>query len=348
MKPENLAVEAPSDPSPRSLWDPGALQIAQDLAQHYRRSGMAPDHLSDAGLVVALGIARRHGVDDLFVLHNLREIVRDGERTYGWSGPYVLAMARRSGVFDGPIEFHSATAPGPRGITARARLHSGAVVDQTASALPQDADDDTLETLLCHRAAARLVGLYCPEVLSGLQPIDTVEDGEGLGCLPQLPEDPSPALPRATPLAPIEAEDLDLPRWRAALEQLGIEPWVVGWYLHQRGKPLPEEMSPDQLLATLQWLANRGGLPYLEQAEKGQRDYIRRCFFARWTRLKRTDADRHRLQEAWYGQPHRADIPLQTLVDSPRGIRWLRSVGQAEFEAEVTRAIGPRQRSEAA
>ena len=132
-------------------------------------------------LLLALRTARVHGERLATVLRNLQVVAGQ----VGWSTPYVLARARRSGVFKGRIRWQiEGRGSDALAVTARATLaDSGEDVEAQASLALARAEGWTRnpryvarpEQVLRHRSATMLTRLHCPEVLAGLPTADELE-----------------------------------------------------------------------------------------------------------------------------------------------------------------------------
>lgn len=164
-----------------SLLDPGALEAAKQVARVYIDSGMCPKHLTPSAVLIGLDIARRQGLDPLFVLQNLYQV----HGTYGWSAKYLVALAAHSGRFRGPIDYEVSGSGGSLEVTAFVELsHNGQRREVTVTmAQAREAGwtknpmyRSIPEQMLCYRAATFLVRRYCPEVLCGLYTADELHD----------------------------------------------------------------------------------------------------------------------------------------------------------------------------
>ena len=141
-------------------------------------------------LLLALQTARGHGERLARVLHNLQIVAG----RVGWSTPYVIARARRTGVFKGRIRWQvEGRGSDALAVTARATLADrGEDVAAQASLALARAEGWTRnpryaaqpEQRLRHRSAMMMVRLYCPEVLAGLPTADELEDQAAASLLP--------------------------------------------------------------------------------------------------------------------------------------------------------------------
>lgn len=161
-------------------------------------------------LLLALQTARAHGERLARVLHNLQVVAGQ----VGWSTPYVIARARRTGVFKGRIRWQAeGRGSDALAVTARAILaDTGEDVEAQASLALARAEGWTRnpryaalpEQMLRHRSAMMLVRLHCPEVLTGLPTADEVEDLSTSGLLPDATPGDVPG-DRQTALQPTTA-----------------------------------------------------------------------------------------------------------------------------------------------
>lgn len=146
-------------------------------------------------LLLALQTARAHGERLARVLHNLQVVAGQ----VGWSTPYVIVRARRTGVFKGRIRWQvEGRGSDALAVTARATLaDTGEDVEAQASLALARAEGWTRnprytvlpEEMLRHRSAMMLVRRYCPEVLTGLPTADELEDLSMAGLLPDATPD---------------------------------------------------------------------------------------------------------------------------------------------------------------
>lgn len=146
-------------------------------------------------LLLAMQTARAHGERLATVLRNLEVVAGQ----VGWSTPYVIARARRSGVFEGRIRWQiEGRGSDALAVTARATLaHTGEDVAAQASLALARAEGWTRnpryvvlpEQMLRHRSATMLMRLHCPEVLAGLPTADELEDQAAAGLLPDAAGD---------------------------------------------------------------------------------------------------------------------------------------------------------------
>lgn len=162
--------------------DSGAFEHAQRVAKVLASSALVPKHFQGnvADCLIALQIARRLNEEPMTVLQNL--YVVSGRP--GWSSAYMIARARRSGVFSGPITWRTAGQNGDLAVTAVAHLSdTGEEVTATADMRMAKAEGWTKnqkyasmpEHMLRWRSAAMLIRLYAPEVMIGLPIIEEVE-----------------------------------------------------------------------------------------------------------------------------------------------------------------------------
>ncbi|MBR2817221.1 MAG: hypothetical protein IKE60_21360 [Reyranella sp.] len=146
-------------------------------------------------LLLAMQTARAHGERLATVLRNLEVVAGQ----VGWSTPYVIARAWRSGVFEGRIRWQiEGRGSDALAVTARATLaHTGEDVAAQASLALARAEGWTRnaryvalpEQMLRHRSATMLIRLYCPEVLAGLPTADELEDLSVAGLSPDAAPD---------------------------------------------------------------------------------------------------------------------------------------------------------------
>lgn len=201
--------------------DAGAFEHAQRVAKVLASSALVPKHFQGnvADCLIALQIARRLNEEPMTVLQNLYVV---GGRP-GWSSAYMIARARRSGVFRGPITWRTAGERDGLSVTAVAILaDTGEEVTATSDMRMAKAEGWTKnakytsmpEHMLRWRSAAMLIRLYAPEVMVGLPVIEEVETA-GVA----EPRDVTPARTTAEALDAFAAEAAEA---RAAVEAEGI------------------------------------------------------------------------------------------------------------------------------
>lgn len=162
----------------------GQLKAAWKLGQALSQADIVPQNFrgKEANCFVALDIAQRLGASVFEIMQNLAVI----KGTPSWKASYAIAMANSRGPFLGPICFDYDTSD-PENPKARAYATveaTGAVVESVvdmnmakAEGWTRNAKYQTIpQQMLCYRAGAFLVRLYCPEVLLGLHMADEIED----------------------------------------------------------------------------------------------------------------------------------------------------------------------------
>jgi hypothetical protein len=251
-----LVVSDPND----LLWDSAGYAHAWRIAQVFAGSQLIPKHLQGkvGDCMIAILMAKRLNEDPLVVLQSI--FVVHGRP--GWAAQYVIARAKRSGIFRGGISWTVVRRPEPlafertitewgenRGekkkykvaaqmpdmtVTATATLaNTGEVVSyevSSALAIAEGWADNTKYSTLCdlmlrYRSATLLVRLFGPEVMLGIPTIEEVED---LGEIESTPVRRGP--PAFVPLAepepepdPAETPSAPAPS-RSALGALGLGP----------------------------------------------------------------------------------------------------------------------------
>lgn len=162
--------------------DPDGFAHAQRVAKVFAASALIPKHFQGnlADCVIAIAMARRLNEEPMTVMQNL--FVVNGRP--GWSSAYMIARARRSGVFRGPVTWRIAGAGTELAVTAVAILSdTGEEVAVTTDMRMAKAEGWTKnpkytsmpEHMLRWRSAAMLIRLYAPEVMFGLPVIEEVE-----------------------------------------------------------------------------------------------------------------------------------------------------------------------------
>ena len=178
------------------LTDPASFAHLQQVVRLLCASALVPDRLKKndgADALLALQIARECGEPPLTVMQNLHLVAGRA----GWSVPYLIARAHRSGVFTGRIRWHvEGRGSDALAVTARATLaDTGEKVAAEASLALARAEgwDRTTrharlpEPMLRDRSAAMLVRRHCPEVLLGLPTADELDDLAAAGRSPEAP-----------------------------------------------------------------------------------------------------------------------------------------------------------------
>lgn len=144
------------------------------LAEAMSESQLIPPHFRGkvADVFVALSMADQLGESPIVVLQNLYIV----SGRVGWSATYMIARARRSGAFAGPIDWRI-TGAGPKLEVTAFALLAGTDREVSASVSMAMADAECWtknskyktmpELMLRYRSAAMLVRLYAPDVMLG-------------------------------------------------------------------------------------------------------------------------------------------------------------------------------------
>jgi hypothetical protein len=194
--------------------DVDRFELAQRVAQVFATSKLAPEALrrSMPDCLIALDIAERMGESPLMVMQQIFFV----HGKAGWSSQFMIARAKQSGIFDGPLRWKTEGEGDGLKVTCfadLARVTEDRRVEVTVSMAMAKADGWTQnekyrsipEQMLRWRAAGWLVKLYCPQVMMGMSSIDELIDTRGRD--DPLDITPRPELHQYTgPLTPPAAE----------------------------------------------------------------------------------------------------------------------------------------------
>jgi hypothetical protein len=178
-----------------------SFEHAQRVAKVFSESALVPQHFRGklADCILAYQIARRLGEEPLTVMQNIFIV---GGRP-GWYTSYLIARAKRCGVFRGPISWTRKGDGDALEVTARATLvETGEVVEASVDMRMAKAEQWTKnskyqsmpEHMLRWRSAAMLIRLYAPEIMLGIPTVEEIE-------VPQASPGPRDVTPRSSSLA---------------------------------------------------------------------------------------------------------------------------------------------------
>lgn len=210
------------------LDEPASLAHAKDVANTLAQSKLLiPVYLRDnpADILLALSMAQLLGMPPLITLQSI--YVVSGRPS--WSAAFIIALANRSGVFRGPIDWREEGQGESFAVTAFATLagEEGREVAYKVSMAMARAENWTKNAkyqsmpslMLRYRSATLLVRLYAPEVLMGLQTREELEDVQAAkGAEPAefVVEQPERAAAPAAPVAQLEQRREEPPKQEPA------------------------------------------------------------------------------------------------------------------------------------
>ena len=184
-----------------SVFKADSLSSAWDISQGLAKSDMLSPVFRGKphNVMIALMLAQDIGVNPFTVMQNISVI--SGKPCF--STAFLIALANRHGVFQGPIDWTIEGKGKDLVVTATAILaRSGMRVSYPVSMAMAQAEGWTKnskyqtipELMLRYRSAATLINLYCPEVKSGVA-VDVEAE-----TLPPDPVDPDVPASAETPL----------------------------------------------------------------------------------------------------------------------------------------------------
>lgn len=212
IEPTVLAAPEVVTPDGDMLSSPHAFRNALDMANVLSRSQLVPQHFRGKPEDVLAGIllARTMGENVLMVLQNVHFV--SGKP--GFAAPFLIALANKSGVFDGGLRFVTSGQGADLAVTCWAIVRAtGERVERTVSLAMARADGwvknskyaSLPEQMLSYRAATFLIRLYAPGILLGYRPTDELEDIEAARSHPEPASSP-PRVSRAAPFSPAGGE----------------------------------------------------------------------------------------------------------------------------------------------
>lgn len=153
------------------------------MAKAFANSELCPKHFrgKTADIAVVMSQAETLGCDwqaalaNMFVVHG----------TAGYASKFLIALANRHGVFDGPIRYRTEGRGKDAVVTAWAKLHDGSTVEsipvdwamaQAAGWTKNPKYREIPELMFRYRSAAFLVRTTCPEAVMGMLSIEEIED----------------------------------------------------------------------------------------------------------------------------------------------------------------------------
>lgn len=162
--------------------DQDSFEHAQRVAKVLASSKLVPVHFQGnfADCLIALQIARRLDEEPMTVLQQI--YIVNGKP--GWMTSYLIARARKAGVFKGPITWDEAGTGDGLAVTAKAIIsETGEEVRVTADMKMAKAEGWTKNPkyqsmpshMLRWRSAAMLIRLYAPEVMLGMAVVEELE-----------------------------------------------------------------------------------------------------------------------------------------------------------------------------
>lgn len=207
---------------PQGLLDtPAGLAHAKELADTMARAELLiPPHLRNkpADILLALSMAQLLGMPPLVTMQAI--YVLNGKPS--WSAAFVIALANRSGVFRGPIDWREEGQGESFAVTAYATLagedarevaYKVSMQMARAEGWTRNSKYQSMPSLMLrYRSATLLVRLYAPEVLMGLHTREELEDVQAAkGAEPAefVVEEPQRAAP--APVAQLEQRQAEPP-----------------------------------------------------------------------------------------------------------------------------------------
>ena len=202
-----------------------------------------------------------------------------------------------------------------------------------------------------------IVGVAATHDEDGATPVRQAELSSQRPAQPQR-SSPAQAAPAAQPKPP-PPSGISLEDWPRELAEADLDPEEVDWYCEVRSKlrKLPRDMTDAQRRKALEVLS---ATDKLERALYGLRTEFQRSFFPRWRWIHPSytledgvpqeiidrekaamEARRDQLFASWYGVESLWDIPIGELVGGAHSLAWVKEVELADFDAEVTRTLGP-------
>ena len=187
QRPRAIATTQQSQESydPRAGLVPQSFSELRRMSEIFANSQLIPKHFQKCpdDCFVALQMAYRMGLDPLTALQNM--FVVSGRP--GMSAQLCIALANRSGIFKGPLEFEviGKKSDANLSVTCFGELaKTGRRVEFTVDMAMAKAENWTKnpkyqsmpELMLRYRAATLLIRTTCPEVIVGMHTVDELED----------------------------------------------------------------------------------------------------------------------------------------------------------------------------
>lgn len=182
-----LVPTEPAAPAPalaeNILGSANSFRDALEMAQVLSKSQLVPQTFrgKPEDVLAALLIASGMRESPMIVLQNIHFV--NGKP--GFAAPFLIALANKSGVFDGGLQFTTSGQGADLAVTCWAIVRStGVRVERTVSLAMAKADgwvknskySSIPEQMLSYRAATFLIRLYAPGILVGYRPTDELED----------------------------------------------------------------------------------------------------------------------------------------------------------------------------
>ena len=189
---ENLPAPTKAAPTPvpvtiegaLNIWDPSHGNHLAAMSQHLAKSTLVPQHFqnNEANCFIGLLVAAELGLNPFVTLQNLYVV----HGTPAFSSKFLIALANRSGIFEGPLHIEE-TGEGDDLVVTCSAVHktTGKECSMSASMAMAKAEGWTKNAkyksmpgvMLGYRAASLFVRRYCPEVtLMGMQAVEELDD----------------------------------------------------------------------------------------------------------------------------------------------------------------------------
>lgn len=171
------------------IWNPAHGEHLGAMAKALSSSTLVPQHFqgNQANCFIGLLVAAELGLNPFVTLQNLYVV----HGTPAFSSKFLIALANRSGIFEGPLHIEE-TGEGENLVVTCSAVHktTGKTCSMSASMQMAKAEGWTKNSkyasmpgvMLGYRAASLFVRRYCPEVtLMGIQAVEEVDDMHAAG-----------------------------------------------------------------------------------------------------------------------------------------------------------------------